>query len=344
MGFEQKEELIMNRKLLSLLMILVLALSVVGCTPKQTPKEMLEEATLKSLEMDSAEQDMNMHFGIDLGENPDPMVEMFASMLKDVNVSFHAVSMMDNESPKVAMTGSAALSGMTYNLELYMNDAQIAMKIPMMEPYIVQELVSETGESLTLNKEQAMEINKKVYDLILAEVTDEELVLEENATVTVNGEDVKVDNISLSLDDARAKELFKKIFTTMMNDQSFRDLMISSQKNQMAMAGVEMTDEELNAEMDTVVEEFETAWTEAITYFTMDRFDMTFSINNSKDIVSSNVGMDLTVVEPETATEIKVTMDMDSTVYNINKITEVEFPELTEENSVTAEELGTMGY
>ncbi|GKT24609.1 hypothetical protein ADUPG1_004600, partial [Aduncisulcus paluster] len=64
-------------------MILVLALSVVGCAPKQTTKEMLEEATLKSLDVTSAEQDMNLHFGIDLGENPDPMMEMFASMLKD---------------------------------------------------------------------------------------------------------------------------------------------------------------------------------------------------------------------------------------------------------------------
>jgi hypothetical protein len=333
----------MNRKIVSLLMILVLVLSAAGCTPKQTPKEMLEEATLKSLEMTSAEQDIKMHLGVDLGENPDPMMEMFASMLKDVNVDFHAKTIMD-EKPQIEMTGSAALSGMTYNVEIYMNDTQMAMKVPMMEPYIVQDLVTPEGDSTMFDKEQAKEINKKVYDVILSEVTDDELVLEEDATVSINGEDVKVDNISLSLDDTRTKELVKSIFTTMMEDPAFREIMISSQKNQNAMMGIEMTDEELNAQMDDMMTEFNEGWTDAVTYFTMDRFNMTFSLDNSKQIVASNVGIDMTITDPNSDTSFKVSMDVDSSMYNINSVTDVTFPELTDENSVNAEDLGSMGY
>ncbi len=331
----------MNRKILSMLMILVLALSVVGCAPKQTPKEMLEEATMKSMEVTSAEQDMNMHLSVDLGENPDPMVEMFASMMKDVNLNFHAVSLIE-DAPKVAMTGSAALSGMTYNFEVYMNDKQLAMKIPMMEPYIVQELVTETGESLSMNKEQAIEINKKIYDLILAKVTNEELVLTENATVSVNGEDVKVSNIALSLDDAKTKTLIQELFKTMMTDQSFRDIMVSSQMNQMKAMGIETTEEEILAEFDNAITEFDAGWAEASAMFTIDRFDMTFGIDGNKNMVASTMGLGLTVTEPESQTVIKIGMDVDSTSYNINKITEVDFPELNEENSVTADQLGNM--
>lgn len=333
----------MNRKIASLLMIFVLVLSVAGCAPKQTPKEMLEEATMNSLEVTSAEQDIAMQFGLDLGENPDPMVEMFASMLKDVSVNFHSKSIIADK-PQLEMTGSAALSGMTYNLEIYMNDTTMAMKIPMMEPYIVQELVTEDGESAMMDQEQAKVINKKVYDLILAKVTDDELVLEEGASKMINGEEVKVTNISLSLDDARTKAMVQEVFTTMMTEPSFREIMISSQKNQNAMMGIEMSDEELNAQMDEMVTEFDTAWAEAQEFFTIDRFEMTFSIDNSKQIVGSAVGMDMTFTEPETATTIKMNLDVDSTMYNINSVTEVAFPELTEENSITAEELGTMGY
>jgi len=332
----------MNRKIVSMLMVLVLVLSVVGCAPKQTPKEMLEEATMNALDVTSAEQDMKMHFGIDLGENPDPMMEMFASMLKDVNVEFHAKSIM-GDTPQIEMTGSAALSGMTYNLEIYMNDTQMAMKVPMMEPYIVQDLTGENAPAM-LDKEQAKEMNKKIYDLILAKVTDEELVLEEGVTVQVNGEDVKVNNISLKFDDARTKDLVKEIFTTMMQDPSFREIMISSLKNQNAMMGIEMTDEEYGAQMDEMMTEFDAGWVEAVTYFTMDRFDMTFSIDSNKQIVASSVGLDMTINEPETGTSVKMNMDIESTMYNVNAVTEVMFPELTEDNSVTVEELGTMGY
>jgi len=332
----------MNRKIVSMLMVLILVLSVVGCAPKQTPKEMLEEATMNALDVTSAEQDMKMHFGIDLGENPDPMMEMFASMLKDVNVEFHAKSIM-GDTPQIEMTGSAALSGMTYNLEIYMNDTQMAMKVPMMEPYIVQDLTGENAPAM-LDKEQAKEMNKKIYDLILAKVTDEELVLEEGVTVQVNGEDVKVNNISLKFDDARTKDLVKEIFTTMMQDPSFREIMISSLKNQNAMMGIEMTDEEYGAQMDEMMTEFDAGWVEAVTYFTMDRFDMTFSIDSNKQIVASSVGLDMTINEPETGTSVKMNMDIESTMYNVNAVTEVMFPELTEDNSVTVEELGTMGY
>jgi len=333
----------MNRKLVSLLMIFVLVLAVAGCTPKQTPKEMLEEATMNSLEITSAEQDMNMHFGVDLGENPDPMVEMFASMVKDVNVNFHAKSIIEDK-PQIALTGSAALSGMTYNVELYMNDSEIIMKIPMMEQYIVQEIETESGESMTLTKEQSIEINKKFNDIMLAKITDEELTLEENATVSVNGEDVKVSNISLSFDDVRSKELVKDFITTMLTDESLREIMITSQKNQLAMAGIEMTDEEIVAEIDTMSTEFEAAWTEAVSYFAVDRFDMTFSIDKDKQIVATAVGLDMTVTEPESATEIKVTMDVESTSYNINAVTDLAIPEMTEENSITAEELNSGMY
>ncbi|WP_430882594.1 hypothetical protein [Fusibacter sp. JL216-2] len=333
----------MKRKIVSLLMSLALVVSVVGCAPKQTAREMLEESVAKSMEITSAEQDIKIHFGVDLGENPDPMMEMFASMLKDVNVVMNAKSIM-TEKPQIEMTASAELSGMTYNAEIYMNEEQMAMKIPMMEPYIVQDLVTAEGESAVMTQEQAQEISKKVYDIILAKVTDEELVLEEGATVMVNGEEVKVNQIKLSLDDARTKEIFNEAFTAVMNDPGFREIMIASQKNQNAMMGIELTDEEISAQMDDMMSEFEEGWAEAVTYFTMDRFDMTFGLDDSNQMVSSVMAMDMTVTDPDTETTVKVNFEMDSTAYNINAIDSISFPELTEENSVTADELGTMGY
>ena len=333
----------MNRKIISFLMVLTLVLSVAGCAPKQTPKEMLEEATMNALEIKSAEQDMNMHLSVELGENPDPMVEMFASMLKDVDVSFHAKSMIEGDMPQVEMTGSAALSGMTYNVEVYMNESQMAMKIPMMEQYIVQEMVSEDGQQMTLGQEQAKEINKKIYSSILSKVTDDDLVVEENAPVSINGEDVKVTNISLQLDDASTKAMIKDIINEMFTDEAFREIMINSQKNQMAMYDMEISDEELNAQMDEMVTQFNEGWEEMVTYFTINSFDMTFGIDADKQIVSTKTGFDLSVNVPETETDMNVAISVDSTMFNINSVTDLFFPELTEENSVTADEMGGMG-
>lgn len=333
----------MNRKIVSMLLIFMLVLTAAGCAPKQTPRELLEEATTKTMDINSAEQDVNMHLSLDLGENPDPMVEMFASMLKDVTVKLHAKTILE-DTPRVAMDASAELSGMTYSAELYMTEDQMIMKVPMMEQYLVQDMMTEEGESLTLTKAESVEINKKIYSLILSKVTDEELVMEEGVTATINGEEIKVTNISMSFDDARTKELFKDIFLTIMKDESFRELMITSQKNQMAMAGIELTDEEVLEELDTMVADFESGWDEAITYFTMDKFDLSYNISKDKYIVGSKFDMAVTVSEPETQTNIKVSILADSQMYNINKIDELEYPELTDENSTSIEELNSLGY
>lgn len=334
----------MKRKIVSLLMVLALVLSVAGCAPKQTPKEMLEEAIMNGLEIESAEQDMNMHLSLDLGENPDPMVEMFASMLSDVNVDFHAKSMLDGETPKLEMTGSAALSGMTYNVEVYMNESQMAMKIPMMDQYIVQDVVSEDGAQVTMGQEEAKEISKKIYTAILSKVTDEELVVEENAATTINEKEVKLTNVSLSLDDARTKEMIKEIFNEMFTDEAFREIMINSQKSQYEAYDMEMTEEEIAAELDEVVTSFNEGWEEAITYFNVNTFDMTFGIDGSNQIVATKMALDMDVNEPESGTEMKLAFDVDTSVYNINNVKELFFPELTEENSVTADEMGGMGF
>ena len=332
----------MNRKILSILFIFILAVSAVGCTEEVSAKEKLQAASMNGLEMESAEQDMNMHLSVDVGETSDPMMDMVASMLKDVNLNMHSKSIL-KERPTMEMTGSAELSGMTYNVELYMNETQMAIKIPMIEQYIVQSLENEDGEYMTISKEEALDLSRSMYDSMFEKITEEDMTMVEE-TITVNGEDVNVHTITVTFDDESAKAFIKDMVQTVLSDESLIDTMAASQQAQYESMGMEMTEEEIKAELESALQEFESGWEEAVQYFTVNTLRIDSSVDQNDQIVASEMALDMDVNDPETEMAASIAITMDSTTYNINNISEITFPELTEENSLSPEELNSIGY
>jgi len=331
----------MKRKITALLMSMTLLTSTVGFAAEFTPKEMLKESSLKALEIKSCEQDIKMNFGIDLGEHVDESLASFEELMKDVDLDIHSKTSTE-DSLKAEMTLTAALSGMTYTAELYMNNKEIAMKIPMVEPYVVQEYNTDDIDFAIYNTEEVMEFSKKLNGMVFDLIKDDEVVLEKDIIVNVNERNVKVNNIKVNLTSARAKQIAVNYVNELMNDEYLKSIMVSSIKQQSELNTLELTDEEILAELD-ITDELVKAWTEISRYMYVDQCEMTFSIDESSQLVASNVKVGLIVHDPNTKQTSKVKFDIDTSTYNINNVKDIEFPELNENNSITSEELAYIG-
>lgn len=330
----------MQRKILSIVLSMILVVSFAACGQKESPKELLRAASENAINMMSAEQDIEMKLNVEMGETEDPGMQMMASMLKNVAIKFHAKSDMKTDIAKMEANGSASMSGMTYDFEMYMNEDKMAIKIPIMPQYIVQDMKGEDGKSLSsFDKEDAKELNKKVMDILFDKIEEKEMVKEENVEVTVNEEKIKVTTVKVSMDDARSKELVNEMFLSIMKDESFRKMIAKSQSNQSKSLGMEKSEEEILEGMDEMTSEFEKNWEEAVKHFTINKFDLTYGIDGKKQVVYSLADIGLKVTDEEKKIDATVSLSINSTAYNINEDMEIKFPELTEENSKSMKEL-----
>ncbi len=316
---------------------------------KMTAKDLLRTAIENSMEVKSAEQDLHMDLALDVGENEDPNMQMMASMLQEVGLDLHSKMDSSGEIPNMQMTGSVKMSGMSYEFEMYMNQEKVAMKMPMNPKYLVSSVVDEEGQSMTLDQEKAKEITLKVMDIMLEQLSDDQITKEKDAEVTINEETVKVTKINIAMDDTQAKAFLKKAIKAVMTDESVRDMIVvQSQKQAKAFGGEEPTKEEILADLDESVKNIEEGWDEAVKLFTVNTLEMSYGIDSNTQIISSDGTVDVTVIPPveegqEESKPINAKVNFNATSSNINGDITIEFPELTEENSQDVSEMGGMG-
>lgn len=327
---------------IALLLAVAMIFAMTACAPKQTPKERLEEAFTNSLDLTSNESDFALNLTVDMDAAGDPMMEMVLSMLKDVQLEGHAKSLISEEKDvTMELTGSASTAGMTYEAELYMNPEKMVIKIPMVPQYLVQEMPETTEESMDVESSKAFA--KALNASVLGLVKEENLTAEDNVEMTVGEHTEKGTMITLTLSDAEAKELTLAIVNELFQNEQFVNMMVQNQQQQYAAMGLEMSEEELRGEITTQLDEFNAMWNEAVDYFTIEKYNMSFLLNKDNQSIGSMVDMDINAADEMSGLDMKVHMDMQTVVYSINELTseDVFFPELTEENSMPMEEMGS---
>lgn len=325
----------------ALLLAFAMIFTMTACAPKQTPKERLEEAFTNALDLKSSESDFALNLTVDMEETGDPMMGMILSMLENVQIEGHTKSLIsEDQDVSMELTGSAATAGMTYEAELYMTPETMAMKIPMVPQYLVQEMPETADKDLSVNSGKAFA--EAINASVLKQVKEENLTVENDIELTVGEHTEKGTLVSLALSDAEAKELTHAIVNELFQNEQFVSMMIQNQQKQYAAMGLEMSEEELRAEISTQLEEFNATWAEAIQYINIEKYNMSFLLNKDNQNIGSTVDMDIHATDEATGLDMKVHMDMQTVVYSINALTseDVFFPELTEENSMPMEEMG----
>lgn len=327
-----------KRKIISLLLIIVLSIGILSaCGPKE-PKEILKKATEESADMKTGTQSFEMGIKLDIPmENEDPFASMILNAINNGKISGTFAS--DTNEMKTFGDFTLDLDGISYKCELYFSPEKSAIKVPMVDKYIL--LDDEEMKNMS-DEDQVKEMQKLSIDMvnsILDELEDDSLSKKEDVVLNTPEGDVKVTEITMDISDEKIKTIIKDIVPTLFENPAMREMMVPSIKQQLELEGKEATDEAVQAELDNSLKEFNEGFTEIEDILTFNEVKIVYGVDDDYNIRSSKIKLDYKVQDKETGEELGIVIDAEGKVWGINEPIEIEEPELTEENSIKMEEL-----
>lgn len=295
------------KKLFLGIMLSLAMVFAVGCG-EDDPIELFERAVEKTSEVEQ----YRMKADVDMEMISPELAELEAMMPGMGNISMVMDMAVDNN--RVKMDLDYGFMGMTMKMEMYADEEQSIMRMPMDERYIVMSNELDDSVDAEQLEEQLREISDGIYrDMIEQVKADGEFTLE---AVDIELPDGKksVQKGTLKLSDEAIKEI---VISTMEKLYENDDLM-------MLMEAQQFEDEE-EVDIDELREELQS--------IVIEDFEFAVYIDNSDYIVRQDINMSLMMDEQE-GMKINAVIDM----YDIGNKQDIEFPVLDESNSISYEE------
>ncbi|MCT4593985.1 MAG: hypothetical protein N4A57_06945 [Anaeromicrobium sp.] len=329
----------MTKKTIALLVALLIVVSLVGCK-KETPKERLEKAFENSMNLKTATQEFDMSANISVPEeeiNKNPMIGMFVGMINQAKLK--GKFEIDQESFNMAGKINAAVSGMSYEMEIYYSPEKYVVKLPMQEKYMV--LYEGKDENLNENKEEMKKLSKTMSKSLLELIKDENIQIQEDKKLDINGKEVSVTPIVISFNDKEFKEVIKSILPKLYDNPMFMKYTIENAKRQSILLGEEKSEEEIKKELEQGKEEINKGLNELDNVITIKKVNLVYFLNKNNDVVSSQVDINVNLkADGETQRpDMYLGINANSKIYNINQEISIQIPEITEENSMKMEDM-----
>jgi len=329
-----------KRKMLAGLLVLVLIMTAFsGCSKKETAKEVLEKSIDRSMEIKTSKQNFNMDMSYDMGLSEeemaeDPMASGLIEMIDSMNISGEFTS--DVESGLTAGNMLLDMKGMQFKVEIYVSDAgNIVVKMPMSDKYITVNSMTETPSEEEM--EEMKQFSKEIAASLIGSFSEENMSMESKNVELADGEyDLK--EITVTLSDAEAKAMIKKLIPEVYSNKTMRKSMEGNLKLQREMIGESVEDIDMDAEIDKMIEEAIAAFEDAEALLTIDEFTMVFGIDEYYNTRTTDMSMMYSVSDETLDNPVSMGFQMESDVYGIDQPVEIEVPEINEENSITLEE------
>ncbi|MBK5251326.1 MAG: hypothetical protein JJE29_01620 [Peptostreptococcaceae bacterium] len=329
-----------KRKILAGLLVAVLIMTVFSaCSKKETAKEMLEKSIERSMETKSVKQTFDMGVSFDPGmteeeKAQDPMSGGLVEMIDSMNVSGEFAS--DTESGISGGNVLIDMKGMQFNLEVYADSmGGVFIKMPMSDKYIT---VNTTGEIPSEEEIEEMKtFSKEIATSLIAGFSEENMIIEDKSVELSDGT-YDLNEITVTLDDAEAKELIKSLIPEIYSNGTMRKSLETNVRMQWEMEGKNIKDMDIEAEIDSLVEKASKAFDEAEGVFTIDEFVMVFGIDKDYNTRETNVNMAYSVTDETTEKPVKMGFEFTSETYGIDEPVSIDMPAVNEENSITMED------
>lgn len=326
------------KKILSLLLVFVVATSLFTGCKKETPKEALEKGFENSLNVKTAKSnfDMAVNFEFDESEAPDE-----AFMLQMVNGS-KITGEFTSDVEKMSATGELVLdmNGMSYKSDFFSTPEKIAFKMPMINKYIIMDQ-SALNDEPDKQKEEMKKLNTEFMDIILNNIKDESIEVLEKEKVSTPGGEVDVTGYKITFNNDEAIKIMEELFSFIFKNETFKNSMITNIKNQAKLEGKEeLSDEEVEAKLQEAQEGMDEAIKQMKEKLTIDTLVVTYGLDKDYNIISSKANVAVTVKNDEGSEKaISFSFDINSKAWDINQPVTIEMPEFNEENSIKFEEL-----
>lgn len=326
------------KKILSLLMVFVVAITLFTGCKKETPKEALQKGFENSLNVQTAKSSFDMTVNFEFDESGAPNEVAMLQMLNGSKITGEFTSDVE----KIASSGELVLdiNGMSYKIDFFSTPEKTAFKMPMVNKYIVidQNVLADDPDKQI---EDVKNLNSELMDVILKNIKDESIkVLEKENISTPEGE-VEVTGYEVSFNNDEAMKIMDELFSYIFKSEIFKNSMVTNIKNQAKLEGKEeLSDEEIEAKIQEAENGMEEAIAKMKESVSFDNLMLTYGLDKNYNVVSSKAVLAVTTKVSEVDEKtMSFSVDVNSKVWNINKPVTIEMPELNDENSVKLEDL-----
>ncbi len=339
----------MKKTIFTISSIILIVAMLGGCSEKLTPREKLDASMTNTINMATVKQNFDMTMSIEADEESiSPEILMFLGMLKNIHIT--GDFQLDNNEILMGGNLTVDLQGISYNTELYLSKEKYIVKIPMFNKYLLLYDYTEENASdnpLFQDYDKMKELSQNIYSKILNQLDDESIKELKEISIDLPSGSVKATPIEMSFTDAQMKELLKTTFTDLLEDPDFKQYIQNSMEAQNQMLGEglqeEVTVDNFDESLDMLKESLDTI--DEILSF--DTVEVTYYLDKDNYIVKSDFNLLVTVIGDEETgmPQFTITLTGTDSYWDINKPIEITMPELTDENSMTLEDMvtNTMG-
>ena len=304
---------------LSLALALCLSSVITGCGKKLTPKEKLIAVTEASADIKSIEASYSMNIN-----TPD---SEFAKVTGDMAFS--------DFMKQGKMTQNISLNGMGIEQKIFMKDGKSYTSIPMMNKF----LEADMNSSMTLDSEQMKELQKQMLEKLKTLLNE--------VDVTETKQD-KLYKLTLTLTDEQTSKYINDIVNAIFTEdfiKSMKEQISTQTRSQIKAAGATQSEEEINAIVEQQSEMSINLIKSMLTESKFSGFSTNYYVDDKNHIkkMDTSITVDLSdsIKSIFTAVGLNIpvlTADISIDYKSLNKKVDVDFSELTEENTITMEE------
>jgi outer membrane lipoprotein-sorting protein len=311
--------------------LLAITLTLTACGGKSS-KEKLTESVSKLSDLESYTQNMSLSLNVETPETADPSAAMMMSILNSAKLDLTAKANIKDmtQSGKI----NVAFSGMEYPLDFFYTTEKMMFKTPFDERYVNIDFPAEMKDAYSAdNMDLYKKMSDKMMNSLISKVDDKNI---SEASETVDGESYTA--ITLAPTTKEMIESLKEVYTLIYTDETMRPMMIANTKSQMSMMGVEMSDEEIAAQLD----ESHKTMNESLDMMAehVDFTGSTVKVLINKDELAT--GFDATIAvkvsAPDESGDMSLTYKINGMLTDINSTVVDAMPEVTEDQTMSAQE------
>lgn len=299
----------MKKLSLGLLLSLVLMLTACGKDPLARFETAVEKTSALEQYKMSVAGDIGMSLPEVEGEQPKAGTE---------NITIDMKADVDKGKTKADI--SYSVMGMTMNTVMYGDAEKSIMKMPLSDKYITMDIDTEGSTDVQQSQESLKKLSEEVYAEMIEKIkSDGEITLEKAELELPDGK-VEVDKGIVKLKSEDVKELLLSVSEKVYADEEMAKLLEEQ-------TGEVKTQEQRDAELAEMKAELEKV--------EIENFEFAVYIDSDDYIVGQDIKMDL--ISSENKAE-SLSLDLDIRTWDMNKAQNIEFPELTDENSMSFED------
>jgi len=319
------------KKVLVLVLTLILILSLVGCNTDSLKE--YKKAAEKTEQVDkgqsSGEFILTMDFNTE-GMSPEEIKEL--NYYKDIEGSFNVT--YDNNLEKGIYRNYLNLGGLGFDYDIYCNSDEIFMKIPIVGKYMRLNPIMTSLDSKENKSKNEDIISEETVKTISANwlslMNKEDVFKGKNIVLTTPDGEVKSTEYTIKLSDEQIKKLFSDSIDSVYKDENFKEFYKNIQKNIESLN--DKTFEELYADVEGYISDYKVENFSYIAYVDIDGY-----------IVNEKIQLDLSVDSKDESSLVGLNYSININNWDFNKEQSFEFPILTDDNTVTTNDMDESG-